>query len=199
MEHIETSMRVEDRPNHVMPIIISDVITRSEAEELKAFMLTKATDPKNYRYEIYNRPDAWDPNNIIGRLQDKFRDFIKANFFLVGMLEPRLFVALRTDTDATYAELYGNFEGNGETLYSAVLTLNDDYEGGDTVYVNGLDFSPKVGDMVVHRQEFFNCWEVLKVTSGIRVDLMLVQTELQKRADYNEFPIEQSVDDGIEY
>jgi hypothetical protein len=185
---------------------LKNALTPTEVRALKRFVLSvapnKVDGPTSNKIEIYNRPDAWDPEGSINKLQNIFRDYIKETFFLTGILEPRQFIVLRTDAGQSYSEEYGLYKNNGEVLYTGYMSLTSDVDapGVETIYTkNGFGFEQRPGSLVVHRNEAFNNWSISEVTSGTRLDIVLVQTELDKHADYNEFVIDQSVDDGVEY
>lgn len=177
--------------------VLSGVLTEAQVGTLREFCESKLASGKSV-VELYNRPDAWDPNGVINELQAAMRSYIKDTFYLTGVLEPRLFIIRMYDTNIKYEEKYLDFDRNNEILYTGVVTLTSEYEHGYTIYED-VAFKPELTTMTVHRQEPLNSWAVAGVSSGRRIDMILVQTELQKRADYNEFPIEPLEDDGIDY
>jgi hypothetical protein len=180
--------------------LLEDQLYPNEIASLRVFAETQtATD--NY-IELYNRPDSWDTEGVIAKVNELFRAYIKDTFYLTGVLEPRLFKILKTDKAAGHTENYNTLDTRNEILYTATLSLNgaEDYNGGVTVFRKAGDsVSPAAGDIIICRQEELNSWEIVPTSSGSRLDVVLVLTELQKVADYKEFKMEQSIDDGVEY
>lgn len=180
--------------------LLEDQLYPNEIASLRVFAETQtATD--NY-IELYNRPDSWDTEGVIAKVNELFRAYIKDTFYLTGVLEPRLFKILKTDEAAGHTENYNTLDTRNEILYTATLSLNgaEDYSGGVTVFRKAGDsVSPAAGDIIICRQEELNSWEIVPTSSGFRLDVVLVLTELQKVADYKEFKMEQSIDDGVEY
>jgi hypothetical protein len=185
--------------------VVKDCVSREEVDALRRFVEAKIPASTNDSSEVsqvvelYNRPDAWDDSGVIDKFQVFFRQYIKENFFLTGILEPRKFILLRTDELQSYEENYEDFVDNGEAAYIAIATLNDDYKGGDTIYRTGEGITSPVGGLSIHRAETLNSWKISDVVVGTRFDLVLVVIERPVEARYDEFAIEQSVDDGIDY
>jgi hypothetical protein len=181
-------------------------LSEEEVGNLKAFMLKmlpKADGTKPARLELYNRPDSWDEAGVINKIQNSFRDYIKETFFLRGLLEPRMFILLRTEKRQGYSELYENFDQNNEVLYTARVLLsykNADFTGGSSSYLNYKSESvDATGKVLCHRNETVNRWVVESVTSGTRLDLIIVFAEPLNFVRYDEFEIDQTADDGPDY
>ena len=174
------------------------VLSDEDREALKSFAL--GVLGSSDFVELYNRPDAWDPSGVIAKIQDDFRSYIKQHFYLTGVLEPRLFQIRRVRPGEVYSETYADLDPSEEILYSAIIPLETTsknlwlgYEGFDVV-----SFAPQTGSIVVHRHESHNSWSTKEVPVE-QIFVVLVQTELQKRADYNEFKIDPLEDDGVDY
>lgn len=201
-----TWLKPEDRKLYNKYSVAEDAITQEEVDSLLNFAKSKLPVANNEESEVsqicelYNRPDAWDNEGVISKLQQVFRDQIKKTNFLVGVLEPKKFILMRTDELQSYSEKYEEFVDGPEVEYTAVATLNSDFRGGDTDYFKGGEgFMPKPGNLHVHRNEEFNSWNIKEVNVGTRYDFMMVLIERPVSARYDEFEIEQSVDDGIPY
>lgn len=201
-----TWLTPEDRKNYNKYSFVEGAIADSEVESLLAFAKSKLPTANNETSEtsqiceLYNRPDAWDNEGVISKLQQAFRDQIKKTNFLVGVLEPKRFTLLRTDELQSYSEEYPDFVDGPEVEYTAVVTLNNDYRGGDTDYVvDGEGFMPVPGNLHVHRNERGNNWMIKDVNVKTRYDFMMVMIERPVSARYDEFEIEQTVDDGVDY
>ena len=186
---------------------LNDVLTLVEVDLLRDFALNFSSDATeddfSVKHELPNRPTEWDPHGLVMKLQDQFRDYIQRNFFILGSVEPRYFTILRTDELQSYVDKYSYFENGGYVLYTAIIPLSHqgtDYTGGDLTYMQtGEGGSGKPGQMLVHRNETLNSWALNKVESGIRIDLVLVQHEIENRTSYTEFEMEQTIDDGMSY
>lgn len=200
----------ENRHERTKPVVIEQCVTPEEAGLLLEFaksVLPNATNEETEETQVhylYNRPDAWDPDGVLNKIHDSLREYIKETYHLTGILEPKSFAIMRSDELQGRSEIYGNFESNeGETFYTGFMSLNtqrEDYVGGDNLYVNdGTGFTSLPGDLHVHRNEDGNSWEISHVHVGTRFDVVVIVTERQVRARYDEFEIEQTVDDGVEY
>lgn len=201
-----TWLKPEDRKLYNKYSVAEDVITQGEVDSLLDFAKSKLPVATNEEFEVsqicelYNRPDAWDNEGVISKLQQAFRDQIKKTNFLIGVLEPKKFILVRTDELQSYREEYLEFVDGPEVEYTAVATLNSNYRGGDTDYfIGGEGFQPTPGSLHVHRNERGNSWTIKDVNVGTRYDFMMVMIERPVSARYDEFEIEQSVDDGIDY
>jgi len=200
----------ETRAERTEPLELENCVTAEEAAKLLSFAKTVIPSATNEDSEetqvhyLYNRPDVWDSDGVIDKIQIAFREFIRETYYLNGILEPKFFAIMRSDELQGRTEMYENFESpEGETFYTGYMTLNtqrEDYVGGDNVYVNdGRGFTSLPGTLHVHRNEDGNSWEITPVHVGTRYDVLIVVTERQVRARYDEFEIEQTVDDGVEY
>lgn len=206
MEEKGTWLTPEDRANPNEPSVVEKAISEEESASLLEFAKQKLPYANNedsevsQLLELYNRPDAWDDKGVVNKIQQAFREQIKETNFLVGVLEPKKFILLRTDELQSYSNLYEPFVDGPEVEYTAVVTLNSEFRGGDTLYTHsGVGFRPSVGDLHVHRNEESNSWKIVDVNVGTRYDFMLVFIERPVPTNYDEFEIEQSVDDGIPY
>ena len=209
-----TWLTPEDRNKVTEPYILKSCLTNEEVKVLAKFAKGQLIEPNNVdtpdlgieasevtqKKELYNRPDAWDSAGAIDKLQNIFRESLKEHYFLVGVIEPKKFIVMRTDELQSYKEEYGNFEENGVVTYTALMTLNSEFKGGETLYPrSGAGHRITPGDLIIHRNEADNDWVITEVNVGTRFDLMLVVIERPVSVNYDEFEIEQSVDDGIDY
>jgi hypothetical protein len=172
--------------------IIRNAITPEESLALKNYISSKITESSNSKYSnqlvLPYRPDEWDEFGVIQKIQDIAKGHILETYPIIGQLEPRKFMILRTDNVQTYKETYGLYNANSEILYTAIVTPSSptDYFSGETLYtVNGEGFYPNPRDMVVQRNEELNSWEIIEVLSGTRFDLVVVFQEIDRTISYN--------------
>ncbi len=176
--------------------IMSGVLTPAEANDLKSYLaplLENGVSENGIRsYVLSNRPDAWDRGGYIERgliySSSHFQKLIFPNpldrvGFLVreigqgANLEPS--VDLDTSRDAQVHEINRKM---------AVLVLNDDYEGGDTVFPNwGESFKPKAGDLILYDVFEDNRVGIEQVTSGSRIEVVYTYMEIITKTRFDEF------------
>lgn len=206
-EYIEPVFTADNRHLPKMFDVLEDQITDEEAEQLLSFIDSRLLAPAegesefSSKLKLLNRPDNWDDHGVIEKIYNIARSHIMGTYWMVGNLEPRDFIIMRTEDVQKYEETYGAFDENGETLYTAVVTPcpTDSYFQGETRYTtNGEGFVPSPTNIVLHRNERLNDWEITEVVNGTRYDLLLVFQEPTQRVSYD-FEIEQTVDDGVEY
>ena len=172
--------------------ILSNVITPEESLALQAFIESKIPESSDSTHSqeltLPYRPDEWDDLGIVQKIQDMAKAHILSTYAVVGQLEPRKFLILRTDNVQTYKETYGAYNENGEILYTAIVTPSNptEYYSGETLYdINGMGFHPNSGDMVVQRNETLNNWEIVEVLTGTRFDLIVVFQEIDRTISYD--------------
>ena len=204
-KYVDPVFTADNRHLPKMFDVLTDQITLEEAQQLLEFidsrLVPEGEKETSSRLELLNRPDSWDKYGVIEKVYSIARAHIMDTYWMVGNLEPRDFVIMRTEDLQTYREEYGNFDSNEETLYTATVTpcLSTNYSQGETRYtINGEGFEPGPTDIVVHRNEKINSWEITEVAVGTRYDLLLVFQEPTQRVSYN-FEIEQSVEDNSEF
>jgi len=186
--------------------LLTEVLTKDESTCLEDFIkskLVKIESDSNISqtYKLQYRPDEWDSMGVIQKVQDIARSHIQKTYAVVGQLEPRSFTLLRTEDAQGYIEEYGVYNQNGEILYTAVVTASDsdDYYSGETLYlVNGEGFRPSRVDVVVHRNETLNNWEIVEVVKGTRLDLLIVFQEIERKLSYD-YEIDQILEDIKEF
>ena len=184
--------------------VLRDVLTIEDAEGLEAFIKYKMptendSSERSQFLELPYRTDEWDNTGVIAKIQELAKNHIQSTYSLAGYLEPRKFMLLRTENAQGYDEVYGAYNQNGEVLYSAIVTPTPsiDYYSGETRYtVNGEGFRPNPRDVVVHRNEEMNSWEMVEVVRGVRVDLIIVFQEINKQVSYD-YVIDQSEAEGL--
>lgn len=205
--YVEPVFNADNRHLPKMFDTLKDQITAEEAEQLLSFIDSRLLAPAEGESEVssklklLNRPDNWDDHGVIEKIYNIARSHIMDTYWMVGNLEPRDFIIMRTEDVQKYEETYGEFDENDETLYTAIVTpcSSKDYFQGETRYtINGEGFNPSPTDIVIHRNEEMNNWEITEVVSGTRYDLLLVFQEPTQRVSYN-FEIEQSVEDDSEF
>lgn len=187
--------------------LIENAITEEEVAALKEFAESQipeaSEDETSQKVEMANRPDKWDSAGVIAKIQDIFRDYVRNTYFLVGSLEPRKFVILRTDDVQEYSETYGRFQIDGVLTYTAIMPLSKpdvDCRPGEILFtVHGEGFKSEPGNLIVFRNEEFNSWKIPDMFSGTRFDLILVLQEINKSMTYDEFEIEPLEDNGVPY
>ena len=205
--YVEPVFNADNRHLPKMFDTLKDQITVEEAEQLLSFIDSRLLAPADGESEVssklklLNRPDNWDDHGVIEKIYNIARSHIMDTYWMVGNLEPRDFIIMRTEDVQKYEEIYGAFDKNHETLYTAIVTpcSNKDYFRGETRYtINGEGFMPSPTDIVIHRNEEMNNWEITEVVNGTRYDLLLVFQEPTQRVSYD-FEIEQSVEDDSEF
>lgn len=177
--------------------VLKDAIDLEDSDALKEFIELKlpggAEQELSQELVLQYRPDEWDSRGVIQKVQDIAKAHISSVFALSGQLEPRKFYLLRTENVQTYKQEYGLYNDNNETLYSAIVTVSSptEYYSGETLYlVNGEGFRPNRTDIVIHRHEKINDWEIVEVLIGSRLDLVVVFQEIDRRISYD-YPIDQ--------
>ena len=182
---------------------LKDVLSKEEADALRIFIEEKfkTVDADTKEILMTYRPEDWDSEGIIEKLTDTTKAHIISTFRIEGSLNPRKFMLLRTRDVQSYEEEYGAYNQNGEILYTAVATASkrNEYFSGQTLYTrNGEGFFPREVDLIVHRNEELNNWEIHEVLEGERLDLIMVFEEIDRGVHYN-YEIDQLEDDGIDF
>ena len=198
-DYVDPVFNADNRHLEKMFDVLKDQITQDEADRLLAFAETKTSTLSEGQSVsiLYNRPDGWDETGVVDKIYKIARQHIMDTYWMIGNLEPRSFCIVRTEQGQGYGETYGNFDDNGETLYTAITTVPGSIS--NTVYTNGqVSFEPSATDIVVHRNERINNWKTEKVNAGTRYDLVILFQEPTQRVSYD-FEIEQSIDDGSEF
>lgn len=204
-EDNENEIDLERDPSQREHEILQDELTVEEAEGLKRFIESKlpANSDKSddsSTVDLAYRPDAWDPEGVIEKLYLRAKEYIKESFQIDGYVEPKKFKLIRTENAQTYKEQYLELEEQAETSYTATVSLLDlDIIGGTTLYtINGEGFVPRNTDLVIHRNEKLNNWEIVEVLSGTRFDLVMVFRDTHRRISYGYY-IDQIEDEGEDY
>ncbi len=183
--------------------LLTSALSKQEASDLNAFLVEKFSDidVTTRSIDLSYRPEDWDDSGVIEKLHNIVREHIKQTYKITGSLNPRRFTLLRTTDVQTYSETYGDYNANNEILYTAIYTAPNvtDYYSGETLYnKNGEGFFPSGYDVVIHRNEELNNWEILDVVKGQRLDLLMVFEEIDRGVSYD-YPIDQLEDDGVGY
>lgn len=190
--YVDPVFTVETRHLQKRFDVISNAIDSEEGLSLKGFIESKIPESSDSPYSqqlvLPYRPDEWDGSGVIQKVQDIAKAHVMSTYAIVGQLEPRKFMLLRTDNVQTYKETYGSYNENGEILYTAILTPSSptEYYSGETLYaVNGEGFHPNPRDLVVQRNEELNNWEIVEVLTGTRFDLVVVFQEIDRTISYD--------------
>jgi len=203
-EHVDPIFDETNRHLPKMFDILTNVLTYEEAGALEAFAKRKlATESEdldtNQTLELPYRTDEWDGDGVIAKIQELAKQHIQNTYSLAGYLEPRKFMLMRTENAQSYKETYSEYNKNGEVLYTAIATPSSpaEYYSGETRYtVNGEGFRPSSRDVVVHRNEEMNNWEMVEVVTGVRFDLIIVFQEINKQVSYD-YEIDQTIAEGL--
>jgi hypothetical protein len=188
--------------------LVRNVLSVEDADSLKLFIESKFESRSHSEsstisqvYELPYRPDEWDSNGVIQKVHDIAKAHILKTYAVVGQLEPRSFKLLMTNIDQSYGEEYGAYNQDNEILYTSIVTVSnpDDYWRGETKYpVNGEGLRLNRVDMLVHRNESLNTWEVSGVEHGTRFDLLVVFQESDRRVSYD-YEIDQTDEGAISF
>lgn len=170
--------------------IIKDVLSLDEAASLLEFLEQKLpVDADEYfSIDLSYRPEDWDSFGIIEKIYNKAKAHISEVYPVEGSLNPRRFQIVRTDDCRPFKQEYGNYRNGNEILYTAVVTpvLSTKYFSGETLYFeNGEGFRPSPTDLVIHRNERINSWEIIEVLSGARYDLIITFEEVYRGVSYD--------------
>lgn len=198
-DYVDPVFNADNRHLEKMFDVLENQITQNEADQLLAFAQAKtSTLPEGQSVSIlYNRPDGWDETGVVDKIYKIARQHIMDTYWMIGNLEPRSFCIVRTEGSQEYGETYGNFDDNGETLYTAITTVPGSIS--NTIYTNcEILIDPVPTDIVVHRNERINNWKTERVNAGTRYDLVILFQEPTQRVSYD-FEIEQTIDDGIDF
>ena len=183
---------------------IKNAITDEEAESLREFIEQKLSEERedleaSQSMVLAYRPDEWDSAGVIAKIQDLAKLHIQNTYSLGGYLGAQKFMLLRTENAQSYKEVYGNYNNDGEILYTAIVSpcRGTEYFQGETKYtINGEGFKPRAVDMTVHRNEELNNWEITEVINGTRFDLVIVFQEVDKQVSYD-YEIDQTIAEGL--
>ena len=119
----------------------------------------------------------WDPNHYVSQAISFAEEFIKNNFIIENSFDLKRCFAHVMDTGAEIephiddGDIYEN-KPKQEKHYSAVIVLNDDYNGGEFYFTNlNEPVSLSAGSMIIFRGDTLRKHGVTKVTSGYRVSI----------------------------
>lgn len=172
--------------------VLPGVLSSEEVLALKEFIGSKL--PKSSEDEFSQtlvlpyRPDEWDSIGVVQKVQDISRSHIVSTYAVSGQLEPVKFKVMRTDNVQKYLETYGKYNDNREILYTAITTVPSpvDHYSGETLYQNnGEGFRPNPGDLVIHRNETLNNWEIVGAANTPRFDLLIMFREVDRSISYD--------------
>jgi hypothetical protein len=173
------------------PEILVDAITAEESAHLRDFILSKLPLPGTL--ELPYRPDEWDTNGVIQKIQDLAKDRIKQTHVVYNQLEPRSFVISNLVDSSFLGEEYSSYNSNGEILYKTIITVSssDICSGGDIIFSNGEDATTNLlgTTAIIFRCEERNSYTVSPVSSGNRVSLAICLQEIDRQISYD-YPID---------
>jgi hypothetical protein len=175
--------------------ILTGLISDSDISNLRNFINEKVADNDasiNLRY----RPDEWDSTGVIQKVYDLIKEYLKENYEIQGQLEPRKFTIRRILDASDIGEEYGDYDANGEILYSATFSIPglDGCSGGETTYLK-YDCTVKPDDtaILIHRCEANNDWRTNRIGDGSRLDLVILFQEISREISYD-FDIDQIIE-----
>lgn len=125
----------------------------------------------------FNTDPSWDPDGVFQKIVSFAKSFFLNNYPIEESFDlKRMFVhVMKTGAEINHhiddGDIYED-KPEFEKHYSAVLVLNDDYEGGE-FYFNKLDFKEKLsaGTLVLFRGDAEREHGVLPIISGSRMSM----------------------------
>lgn len=176
--------------------ILVDALTKEESSSLRAFILEKTIN--NNSIDLPYRPDEWDADGIIQKIQDLAKEHIKHNFVTNNQLEPRRFTLINIEDSDEYGEEYSEYNQDAVISYKVMATVSNEEtcSGGSTVFPhNGKHVDHLDGTTItIHRCERINDWNLSDIYKGQRLDLAMEFQDVGRRISYN-YHIEQTTED----
>ena len=174
----------------MQPNVIENFINRSEAIDLNNYLRSIAViNPKNilsvYLTDVQiNNQDNNEVikfKNLILSLIDKINNQFK---FSEGFLklDRAMYQALKIGEGiGWHTDTRGGVEGYGENYYSALLYLNDDYEGGEILFYDNnsgtlesaTSYKPSPGTLIYFKGDDNYPHSVNDITYGERCNIIL--------------------------
>jgi predicted 2-oxoglutarate/Fe(II)-dependent dioxygenase YbiX len=173
----------------MQPNVIENFINRSEAIDLNNYLRSIAImNPKNilsvYLTDIQiNNQDSDEVIkfknlilSLINKINNQFKfseRYLKLDRAMYQVLETGKNIGWHTDTQ-------GGVEGYGENYYSALLYLNDDYEGGEILFYDNnsgslesaTSYKPLPGTLIYFKGDDNYPHSVNNVISGERCNII---------------------------
>lgn len=178
-------------------VITKNLLSKEEALQLKEYVLgllphDDTSSVLGIREHVFhNRPDTWDQWGYIERgfhaSDDHFRltnrhgmmqsDRYFARAIDRGSIVP--FVEHATGRDAEVHDVYRKI---------GILVLNEDYEGGETLFPNyGEAFKPEAGDLIMYEVDEENKTGISEITFGSRIEVVYWYSGLVLKTRFDEF------------
>ncbi len=141
-----------------------------------------------------NRPDSWLDGGYIERVFNLSTDYFDKNR-LGGVIENVKFFFREIGTKSSVPPAVEKDESRDAQVHIvrrkiSVLGLNDNYEGGTTIFTNrGESFKLEAGDLLMYDVDDLNEIGVTEVTSGSKLELILWFAEVEMNTRFDEFYI----------
>jgi hypothetical protein len=163
----------------MQPTVIDNFISEESAKKIELFLRPKAEiNPKGlfskqlYPFEISHETYI-EIKSIIENIEKQFgfsEDQISINRVLYQVLREGEFLGYHTDA-------YGGVEGYGVIGYSALLYLNNDYDGGEILFYDKEGgptvYKPNPGTLIYFKGDENYPHSVNKVIKGERANIIL--------------------------
>jgi hypothetical protein len=121
-------------------------------------------------------------------MEEYFDTKLQVSNCLYNAMHPGSHIAYHADS-AHLEEGEWVEEPESPTEFSALLYLNEDYEGGELSF-EGVDLKPEIGTLVYFKGDHTRPHEVKEVRSGVRKNIVLFYRKPDSKGDYNYFPNE---------
>lgn len=179
-------------------VVLPGVLTKAESDELKDYVESilqqKGTSLLVHTHTLSNRPDAWDAKGYIERVLA-----ISSGHFQAAIHPTPLdrvgFYVRKINSGGSVSPTVEKDNSRDAQVHEinrkvAILVLNDEYEGGSTVFVNhGETIKPKAGDLILYDVDEINKVGVEEVTSGSKVEIIYMYMEVIPKTRFDEFPM----------
>lgn len=161
------------------PNVINNFISEESAKKIELFLRPKAEmNPKGlFSKQLYPFDISHDIyieiKSIVENIERQFgfpEDKISINRVLYQVLREGEFLGYHTDA-------YGGVDGYGVIGYSALLYLNNDYDGGEIIFYDKeggqTEYKPNPGTLIYFKGDENYPHSVNKVISGERANIIL--------------------------
>ena len=174
------------------PIVIENFINKEEKELLLDYftkMNPKINKGVGYHWEISNESfissqlvNDDNISKIVFKNYNKLKSTIEDNFNVKVELKIFYFQTMYEGAEiGIHSDVILNYNTNrSRNLYSAVVYLNDDYQGGELYFPNeDINFKPKPGSLVYFHSDSNSLHGVKKIESGQRSNWILFFKEVR--------------------
>lgn len=121
-------------------------------------------------------------------MEKYFETELQVSNCLYNAMHPGSYIAYHADSAHIEGDEWVE-EPESPTEFSALLYLNEDYEGGELSF-DGVDFKPEVGTLIFFKGDHTRPHEVKEVRSGVRKNIVLFYRKPDSKGEYNYFPNE---------